>query len=51
MTMVETKKEIEVAMANNCPLSFDALLNAYLAVQTYIDVYGDNDIRMEVSVE
>lgn len=51
MTMLETKKEIETAIANNCPMSIDALLNAYLAVQTYIDVYGDTDIRMEVSVE
>lgn len=51
MTMLETKKEIETAIANNCPLSIDALLNAYLAVQTYMDVYGDHDIQMEVNVE
>lgn len=48
MTMLETKKEIETAIANNSPLPFDALLNAYLAVQTYLDVYGDPNITMEV---
>lgn len=51
MTMLETKNEIIVALANNNPLSFDAMMNALLAVQTYIDVYGDHDIRMEVTVE
>lgn len=51
MTMLETKKEIEVALANDCPLSFDALLNAYLAVKTYINLYGSHDIQLEVKVE
>lgn len=51
MTMLETKKEIEIAIANNSPMSFDTLLNAYVAVLSYIDVNCDNDIHMEVSVE
>ena len=51
MTMLETKEEIAMAIANNCPLSFDALMNCYLAVNTYISLYGSHDIKVGVKVE
>jgi hypothetical protein len=51
MTMLETKKEIETAIANGGNISLDALLNAYLAVQTYINLYGSHDIKMTWEVK
>lgn len=50
MTMLETKKEIELAMSNNSPLPFDALASAWLAVKTYITLYGSHDIRLEINL-
>lgn len=46
MTMLETKKAIEDALFLGNPLSFDAMMNAYVAVQSYLVRCGNKELQV-----
>lgn len=48
MTMLETKKELEDALYNDIELSFDAIMNCYIAVQNFLAECGNKDIKVEL---
>lgn len=48
MTMLETKKELENALFNGNTLSFDAMMNCYVAVQNFLAGCGNKDIKVEI---
>ena len=48
MTMLETKAELENALYNGNPLSFNAMMNCYIAIQNFITAHGNKDITVEI---
>ena len=50
MTMLETKKALEDSLFNRAPLSFDAMMNCYVAVQNFLAGCGDKDITVDINV-
>ena len=48
MTMLETKKELEGALFMGNTLSFDAMMNCYVAVQNFLAGCGNKDIKVEI---
>lgn len=51
MTMLETKEELVTALANCDLRQFDMLTNCLLAVNLYLNLYGNHDINVEVTVD
>lgn len=45
MTMLETKTALEDALYNGNPLSYDAMLNCYVAIQNFLAKGGDGNIK------
>lgn len=48
MTMLETKKALEDALFLGQPLSFDAMMNCYVAIQNFLAGCGNKDIKVEI---
>lgn len=51
MTMRETKKEIENAIYNGNPLSFDAMINCYIALENFITNHDDMNVMAQVMIK
>lgn len=47
MTMLESKKAFEDALFNKKPLPYDAMINAYVAIQNFL-AGCNNDIKVEI---
>lgn len=51
MTMLETKKEIENALYNGNPLSFDAMINCYVALEYFLVNHNDIDGKIQIVID
>lgn len=50
MTMLETKKALEEAFYNSNRLSYDAMINAYIAVVDYLERNEDKNIKWDIDL-
>ena len=50
MTMFETKTELEEALYNSGRLSYDTIINAYVAVIDYLQRHEDKNIKLDIDV-
>lgn len=50
MTMLETKTALEDALYNNSRLSYDTMINSYIAVCNYLAGCGNNDVKFEIDL-
>lgn len=50
MTMLETKTELEEALYNNNRISYDAIINAYIAVIDYLKRNEDKNIEWDIDL-
>lgn len=50
MTMLETKTALEDALYNNNRLSYDAIMNSYVAVCNYLARCENKDVKFEIDL-
>ena len=50
MTMLETKAELEEALYNNNRISYDAMINAYVAIVDYLKRNEDKNIKWDIDL-
>lgn len=50
MTMLETKTALEEALYNNNRISYDVMLNAYVAVVDYLKRNEDGNIKFDIDL-
>lgn len=49
MTMLESKKAFEDALFNKRPLPYDAMINAYVAIQNFLAGCDNKDTKVDIN--
>ena len=50
MTMLETKTALEEALYNNNRISYDVMINAYVAVVDYLKRNEDGNLKWDIDL-